>query len=170
MGALPLFLEALMLFAFRLLSSWRSRRRDVRSVVQAHDRALAAFLPNAAAPDGDDLLTAAVQALDSRDSGFGAAVAGFIHACVRQQILTFDAPITGIRIEPTVSGERRDGGFLVLVTVGHVITVASDRLTAALFHDADDVAAFVLTAVCSTATSLYLALMATAADLPRNRS
>ncbi|MBO3736670.1 hypothetical protein [Actinoplanes flavus] len=156
--------------SFRFFPSRRNRRRQIWPVVHADDTKLTAHRQQASLSESDELLQAAVDALDPVSASFGCDVADFIDACVSRQILTFDAPITGIRIEPTVLGERRDGGFLVLVTVGHVTTVASGQLSARLFRGADDVAAFVLAAVLSTADKIYRALLSTAADLPRSRS
>jgi hypothetical protein len=148
----------------------RNRRRQAGPFVHADDTKLTTH-PQEASPSGaDELLQAAVGALDPMTASFGGDVGDFIDACIGQRVLTFDAPITGIRIEPTVLGERRDGGFLVLVTVGRVTTVASGQLSAELFRGADDVAAFVLAAVMSTANSIYRALLSTAASLPRSQS
>lgn len=150
--------------------SRRARRLPSGPIVHADDTKLTAPPPEQSPSDADELLRSAIDALDPTTASFGCDVADFIDTCVSQRILTFDAPVTEIRIEPTVLGERRDGGFLVLVTVGHVTTVTSQQLSAELFRSADDVAAFVLAAVLSTANSVYRALLSTAADLPRSRS
>jgi hypothetical protein len=166
-----LFLETLMPFSSYLgLAAWRARRRQTGPFVHADDTRLSAHPAEQSPSDADELLRAAIDALDPTTASFGCDVADFIDTCVSQRILTFDAPVTGIRIEPTVLGERRDGGFLVLVTVGHVTTVTSQQLSAELFRSADDIAALVLAAVRSTANSVYRALLSTAADLPRSRS
>ncbi|MEU8661602.1 hypothetical protein [Actinoplanes philippinensis] len=171
MGVLSLFLETLMPFSLcRFFSSRRDRRRQTWSFVHADDTKLPAHRQADSAPEVDDVLGAAVNALEPVTRSFGGDVADFIDVCISAQALTFDAPITGIRIEPTVLGESRDGGFLVLVTVGHVTTVASGRLGADLFRDADDIAAHVLAAVMSTANSIYRSLLSTADELTRSRS
>jgi hypothetical protein len=151
-------------------SSRRDRRRQTWSFVHADDSKLPAHRQAESAPEVDDVLRAAVDALDPVTRSFGGDVADFVDACISARVLTFDAPITGIRIEPTVLGESRDGGFLVLLTVGHVTTVASGQLGADLFRDADDIAAHVLGAVISAANSIYRSLLSTAAELSRSRS
>jgi hypothetical protein len=170
-GARSLFLETLMPFpSFRFFSSRRNRRLQTWPVVHADDTKLLAHRQTASPTEADELLQAAVDALDPASARFGGRVAAFIDACVSRKVLTFGAPITGIRIAPTVLGERPDGGFLVLVTIGHITTVASDRLSVELFRGTDDVAVAVLAVVLSTTDHLYRTLLSTAADLPRDQS
>ncbi|BEL12897.1 hypothetical protein Q0Z83_110880 [Actinoplanes sichuanensis] len=170
MGALSLSLETLMPFSLvGFFSSRRDRRRQTWSFVHADDTKLPAPRQADSEPEAADVLQAAVDTLDPMTRSFGGDVADFVEACIGAQVLTFDAPITGIRIEPTVLGESRDGGFLILVTVGESTTVASGRLGADLFRDADDIAAHVLGAVLSTANSIYRTLLSTAAELSRDQ-
>lgn len=156
--------------SFRFFSSRRNRQRQTWPVVHADDTKLLENRQTSTPSEADERLQATADALDPTNAGFGSGVSDFIDACVCGEVLTFDVPITRIRIAPTVLGERRDGGFLVLVTVGHVTTVASDQLSAELFRGADDVAASVLAVVLSTADHVYRTLLSTAAELPRDRS
>jgi hypothetical protein len=97
-----------------------------------------------------------IEVLSPRSRGFGTDVAELVAYSVRHKILRYRAPVTGLFIEPTTIGERRDGGFLVLVRVADTITLASDRLhpcpsPGAPVHQA----AVVLGAVADAASHVY---------------
>jgi hypothetical protein len=96
---------------------------------------------------------------------FGTDVAAFIDHCWEQQILRVAAPVIAVGIEATVSGDYRDGGFLVMVTVADRITVASGQLIPEVFRDADDLPRKVLALVVDIADHSYREFLRTAADL-----
>ncbi|WIN00034.1 hypothetical protein ACTOB_003709 [Actinoplanes oblitus] len=112
---------------------------------------------------GSCLPPSLVTCLDAGSRSFGSDVAQLIDECVEHGVLTFDPPVTGIRIEPTVSGERRDGGFRLLMTLDQRTTLASPRVNAELFLNADDPPLAVLAVVVDTANRL---LRAAATTLP----
>ena len=114
--------------------------------------------------DTDDLPTL-VTLMDPRGRDFGTDVAAFIDHCGEQHILRIAAPVTAVRIEATVNGEYRDGGFLVMVTNADRITLASGLLVPLVFNDSDDLPRQVLAVVVDVADHTYREFLHTAASL-----
>ncbi|WP_045740288.1 hypothetical protein [Actinoplanes rectilineatus] len=96
---------------------------------------------------------------------FGTDVAAFIDYCCEKQVLRVAAPVTAVGIEATVSGDYRDGGFLVMVTIADQITVASGQLLPEVFRDAGDLPRRVLAVVVDVADHAYREFLRTAAEL-----
>ncbi|MFG1995244.1 hypothetical protein ACGFJ7_35245 [Actinoplanes sp. NPDC048988] len=96
---------------------------------------------------------------------FGTDVAAFIDHCCEQQVLLLAAPVTAVGIEATVSGDYRDGGFLVMVTIADQITLASGQLVPEAFRDADNLPRQVLAVVVDVADHAYREFLRTAAEL-----
>jgi hypothetical protein len=116
------------------------------------------------ATDADDVSTL-FALMDPRGRDFGTDVAAFIDHCCEQQILRIAAPVTAVGIEATVSGDYRDGGFLVMVTIADRITLASGQLIAGVFLDADDPPLQVLAVVVDVAEHTYREFLHTTASL-----
>jgi hypothetical protein len=101
---------------------------------------------------------------------FGTDVAAFIDHCCERQVLRVAAPVTAVGIEATVSGDYRDGGFLIMVTIADRITVASGQLIPEVFRDADDLPRKVLAVVVDIADHAYREFLHTAATLTGSAS
>ena len=102
--------------------------------------------------------------MDPGGRDLGTDVAAFIDHCCEQQVLRIAAPVTAVGIEATVSGDYRDGGFLVMVTIADRITLASGQLISRVFHDADDLPREVLAVVVDVADHTYREFLRTAAS------
>jgi hypothetical protein len=121
--------------------------------------------------DGDpDDLPALFTLMNPGGRDFGTDVAAFIDHCSEQQVLRVAAPVTAVGIEATVSGDYRDGGFLVMVTIADQITVASGQLIPEVFRDAADLPRKVLAVVVDIADHAYRELLRTAAELTGSAS
>lgn len=113
----------------------------------------------------DDLadLECLLEVLDPRGRDFGTDVADLVASCLEHRALRLLPPVTSVSISPTVLGESRDGGFLVLVTVAGACTLASDRTHTGDFDRRGITAArAVLATVAATACALYDAYLTTA--------
>ncbi|MEV4708204.1 hypothetical protein [Actinoplanes sp. NPDC049316] len=119
---------------------------------------------------GTDELPTLFTLMNPGGRDFGTDVAAFIEHCSEQQILRFAAPVTAVDIEATVSGDYRDGGFLVMVTIADRITMASGQLIPQVFRDADDLPRQVLAVVVDVADHAYREFLQTAADLAASAS
>lgn len=116
----------------------------------------------------DDLaeLSAVLEVLNPRGRDFGTDVADLVAFCLEHGALRAQYPITGVSIHPTVVGETRDGGFLVLITVAGMLALASDQTHPRTFaDDPTDAARRVLATVAATGCGLYNAYQATTATL-----
>ncbi|MFI7598257.1 hypothetical protein [Actinoplanes sp. NPDC049681] len=154
------------------LARRRAGNRTVRSdnaglAVWADLARLDQLVANAADPDE---MPALFTLMNPAGRDFGTDVATFIDHCCEQQILLVAAPVTAVDIEATVSGDCRDGGFLVMVTINDQITVASGQLIPKAFRDADDLPRKVLAVVVDIADHAYREFLRTAADLTGNAS
>jgi diguanylate cyclase (GGDEF)-like protein len=68
-----------------------------------------------------------VQTLDPAASSFGVLAAELVAECVAHGVLELAPPMTEIRLEATTGGQHLDGGFLLLVTFDHNVTLSAAR-------------------------------------------
>ncbi|MEV8509686.1 hypothetical protein AB0368_33330 [Actinoplanes sp. NPDC051475] len=162
------------MFLTDLVRAALARRRAVNRTVSSAGSGLTVWadlarLDELVAGDTDDLPTL-FTLMNPGGRDFGTDVATFIDHCCEQQILLLAAPVTAVGIEATVSGDCRDGGFLVMVTIADQISVASGQLVPEAFRDADDLPRKVLAVVVDIADHAYREFLRTAAELTGSAS
>jgi hypothetical protein len=120
------------------------------------ERLLICDVPSDTSPDSLDEFQGTVELIDGRSREFGTDVAAFLDHCLRLRLLHLPDSVHGIRAEPTVLDEARDGGYLLLISLRNGVTLASHRQRPAL-APATPPARQILTAIADTANHVLSA-------------